>query len=179
MKCARLLLSVGIFCVVGTARDAADSASVLLDCLPGTWDVVYEYTDKSGRAQHSDGRVEYHWILAGEALQETWSASKNGHPQPFGTTVNYLDRTLTRWTAVWIYPSEGVTQVMTGAAQRLQLVLTGKNASGELERWITDFSDPDAIDISLDVSSDAGLTWRRSGTSQLRNHRRVAAVPKH
>ena len=146
--------------------------NALFDQLVGTWDVTYEFTDKNGNARRDRGQVHYSWILDGKALQEIWtSASEDKDPQPFGTTINFYDRKRQHWTAVWVYPAEGMTLIMTGGEVDGRFVLTGFDESGALQRWSTNVVQSDSIVIRLDISNDDGKTWRPGGASYLHRHR--------
>lgn len=146
--------------------------NALFDQLVGTWDVLYEFTDKDGKARRDQGQVNYSWILDGEALQEIWtSVSENKGPQAFGTTINFYDRKRQRWTAVWVYPIESMTLIMTGGEANDSFVLTGHDESGALQRWSTSVVESNSIVIRLDISNDEGKTWRPGGASYLQRHR--------
>jgi hypothetical protein len=145
----------------------------LFDQLVGTWDVRYEIIDKDGNVRRNRGQVQFSWILDGNALQEIWlSDSESKHLQPFGTTIDFYDRKRQRWTAVWIYPEQGVTSIMTGGEVNGSLVLTGRNESGALERWSTSVAQPNSIAVRAEVSDDEGKTWRPIGVSYLERHRK-------
>jgi hypothetical protein len=147
--------------------------NTLFDQLVGTWDVRYEIVDKDGNVRRNRGQVRYGWILDGNALQEIWlSDSESKHLQPFGTTIDFYDRKRQRWTAVWIYPAQGITSIMTGGEVNGALVLTGRNESGALERWSTSVAPPNSITIRAEVSDDEGKTWRPLGVSYLERHRK-------
>jgi hypothetical protein len=89
--------------------------NALFDQLVGTWDVRYEFTDKNGKLRSNLGQVHYSWVLGGKALQEIWTSdSESKDLLPFGTTINFYDLKRQRWTAVWIYPADGMTMFMTG-----------------------------------------------------------------
>lgn len=145
----------------------------LFDQLVGTWDVRYEVFDKDGKVRRDRGQVRYSWILNGKALQEIWSSdSESKDLQPFGTTIDFYDLKRQRWTAVWIYPAQGLTSIMTGDEVDGRLVLTGHNKSGALERWSTSVAQPNSVAVRADVSDDEGNTWRPMGVSYLQRHRK-------
>jgi hypothetical protein len=147
--------------------------NALFDQLIGTWDVRYENFDKDGKVRRDRGQVRYSWILGGKALQEIWSsASESADSQPFGTTIDFYDLKRQRWTAVWIYPAQGMTSMMSGGEVNGSFVLTGRNESGSLERWSTSVTSPDSIAVRADVSDDDGKTWRPMGVSYLQRHRK-------
>jgi hypothetical protein len=147
--------------------------NALFDQLIGTWDVRYEIFDKDGKVRRDRGQVRYSWILDGKALQEIWSsASESTDSQPFGTTIDFYDLKRQRWTAVWIYPAQGMTSMMSGGEVNGSFVLTGHNESGALERWSTSITSPDSIAVRADVSDDDGKTWRPMGVSYLQGHRK-------
>jgi hypothetical protein len=147
--------------------------NALFDQLIGTWDVHYEIVDKDGNVRRNRGQVRYSWILDGNAVQEIWfSDSESKHLQPFGTMIDFYDRKRERWTAVWIYPGQGITSIMTGGIRDGSLVLTGRNESGALERWSTSVAQPNSIAVSAEVSGDEGKTWRPLGVSYLERYRK-------
>jgi hypothetical protein len=147
--------------------------NTLFDQLVGTWDVRYEIVDKDQNVRRNRGQVQFSWILDGNALQEIWlSDSESKHLQPFGTTIDFYDRKRQRWTAVWIYPEQGVTSIMTGGEVNGSLVLTGRNESRALERWSTSVAQPNSIAVRAEVSDDEGKTWRPIGVSYLERHRK-------
>lgn len=156
-----------------TAESSTTPArNALFEQLIGTWDVRYEYMDKDSKARSDAGQVHYRWILDGQALHETWTAkSAKGEQQPFGTTIDYYDPKRQRWTAVWVYPSEGTTLIMTGGDVNGSFVLTGHNESGALERWSTSIVDHDSIVIRAETTSDDGKSWQPLGVSHLQRHR--------
>jgi hypothetical protein len=145
--------------------------NALFDQLIGTWDVRYEFTDKNGKPRSNRGQVQYGWILGGKALQETWTSdSESKDSQPFGTTIDFYDLKRQRWTAVWIYPAEGMTMIMTGGEANGSFVLTGHDQSGALQRWSTSVRQRDSIVIRAEISNDEGKTWRPMGVSYLQRH---------
>jgi hypothetical protein len=169
-----LLCSAGAFAGEDPAADARTKApqSELLQRLVGTWDVRYEFIDKSGKARTNHGQVHYSWILDGKGLQEIWSSdAESAEPQPFGTTIDFYDPKRQRWTAVWIYPAEGDTTVTTGGEVNGSFVLTGRDQSGALQRWSTSIVEPDAAVGRFEISHDDGKTWRQVGVNYMRRHR--------
>lgn len=144
----------------------------LFDQLAGTWDVRYEFIDKDGNAGSNRGQVHYSWILDGTALQETWTSDfESKELRPFGSTINFYDLKRQRWTAVWIYPAQGMTMIMTGLEVNGSFVLTGHDQSGALQRWSTSVVRSDSIIIRAEISKDEGKTWRPTGESYLHQHR--------
>jgi hypothetical protein len=142
--------------------------NALFEQLVGTWDVRYEFTDKNGKARTERGTAHYSWILDGQALQEIWTSNSGGAQQkPFGTTIDFYDSKRGQWTAVWVYPSEGMTQIMTGDEVNGELVLTGHDESGALQRWSTRVLERDCVVTRLDISKDEGKTWQEGGVSYL------------
>ena len=132
--------------------------NTLFGQLVGTWDVRYEIVDKDGKVRRDRGQVSYSWILDGKALQEIWSSdSESKGRQSFGTTIDLYDLKRQRWTAVWIYPAQGMTSIMTGGEVNGSLVLTGRKESGALERWSTSVAQPGSVAIRADVSDDANF----------------------
>jgi hypothetical protein len=145
--------------------------NALFHQLIGTWDVRYEFTDKNGKPRSNRGQVHYGWVLGGKALQETWTSdSESKDSQPFGTTIDFYDLKRQGWTAVWKYPAEGMTMIMTGGEVNGSFVLTGHDQSGALQRWSTSVGQRDSIIIRAEISNDEGETWRPVGTSYLQRH---------
>jgi hypothetical protein len=153
----------------GSKAEAPQNA--LFDQLVGTWDVRYEFTDKNGKLRSNRGQVHYSWILGGKALQEIWTSdSESKDLLPFGTTIDFYDLKRQRWTAVWIYPAEGMAMIMTGGDVKGSFVLTGHDQSGALQRWSTSVGQRDSIVIRAEISNDEGKTWRPMGVSYLQRH---------
>jgi hypothetical protein len=151
--------------------NAEASQNALFDQLVGTWDVRYEFTDKNGKLRSNRGQVHYSWILGGKALQEIWTSdSESKDLLPFGTTIDFYDLKRQRWTAVWIYPAEGMAMIMTGGDVNGSFVLTGHDQSGALQRWSTSVGQRDSIVIRAEISNDEGKTWRPMGVSYLQRH---------
>jgi hypothetical protein len=145
--------------------------NALFDQLVGTWDVRYEFTDKNGKLRSNLGQVHYSWVLGGKALQEIWTSdSESKDLLPFGTTIDFYDLKRQRWTAVWIYPAEGMAMIMTGGDVNGSFVLTGHDQSGALQRWSTSVGQRDSIVIRAEISNDEGKTWRPMGVSYLQRH---------
>jgi hypothetical protein len=179
MSAIRSILPAAILCVASGFWSAAAGAATqpppngLFDRLIGTWDVRYEFTGQDGKAQVSRGQVQYSWILDGKALQEIWISDwETQDLRPYGTTINFYDPKRGRWTAIWIYPANGMTRVMTGGAVDDGWMLAGLDESGALERWTTRIAGPDSVVINAEISSDAGKTWRPAGASYLQRLRK-------
>jgi hypothetical protein len=118
------------------------------------------------------GQVYYSWILDGKALQEVWTSdSEDGHPRPYGTTINFYDPKRRHWTAVWVYPAQGQTTVVTGGEAGGSHVLTGHDENGALQRWSTSIVTPDSVLGRFDISEDDGKTWRQVGVNHMQRHR--------
>ena len=134
-----LLCNAGAFAIENPVKSSAEiPRNALFDQLIGTWDVRYEYSDKKGNPKTNQGQVHYAWILGGKALQEIWSSNSDRKDlRPFGTTIDFYDLKHQRWTAVWIYPAEGMTMIMTGCEVNGSFVLSGHDQSGALQRWST------------------------------------------
>jgi hypothetical protein len=148
---------------------AADGKSQVLEQLIGTWDVRYEFIDKTGKARTNRGQVHYSRILGGKAIQETWTSdSESPQPQPFGTTIDFYDATRQHWTAVWIYPAQGDMTVTNGGEIDGSFVLTGRDQSGALQRWSTSIVGPDTAIGRFEISRDDGKTWRQVGVNHMR-----------
>lgn len=134
----------------------------------GTWDVVYDVFDKSGRARHFRGQVTYRSILGGAAVQEIWSDTAGTEQVPYGTTIDYYDGKHRCWTQVWIYPADGTTQIVTGGEVGRSIVLTGRDETGALQRWsITDI-EPETYTSRFESSSDNGKTWHLFGINHVK-----------
>jgi hypothetical protein len=160
-----------------TKLAAADAKSkipqnALFEQLIGTWDVQYEFVDKAGKARINRGQVNYSWILDGKALQEVWTSDSEGKDaRPFGTMINFYDIKRQHWTAVWVYPAEGMTTIMTGGEVGGSFVLTGHDEAGALQRWSTSIVKPDSGLGTFDISNDEGKTWRQVGVNHMQRRR--------
>lgn len=116
--------------------------------------------------------MHYSWILGGTALQETWTCDlESKELSPLGTTIDSYDPKHQRWTAVWTYPAQGMTMIMTGGETNGSFVLTGHNESGARQRWSTSVAQTDSTVIRAESSKDEGKTWRPLGESYLHQHR--------
>jgi hypothetical protein len=140
--------------------------------LVGTWDVNYEIYDKDGKVRPYRGQVNYSWILDGGAMQEIWTSdAHNEEPQPYGTTIDFYDGKRRRWTAVWIYPAQGMTTVVTGREEDGRIVLTGRDEAGAIQRWSINDIQTDSFVWRFESSNDEGKTWRLLGVNHMRRHR--------
>ena len=168
-----LLCNAGAFAIENPVKSSAEiPRNALFDQLIGTWDVPYEYLDKKGNPKSNQGQVHYAWILVGKALQEIWSSNSDTKDLlPFGTMIDFYDLKHQRWTAVWIYPAEGMTMIMTGGKVNGSLVLSGHDQSGALQRWSTSgVGQRDSIVVRAEISNDDGKTWLPMEVSYLRRH---------
>jgi hypothetical protein len=140
--------------------------------LVGTWDVHYEIYDKDGKVRPYRGQVNYSWILKGGAMQEIWTSdAHNEEPQPYGTTIDFYDSKRERWTAVWIYPAQGMTTVVTGREEDGRMVLTGRDEAGAIQRWSINDIQTDSFVWRFESSNDEGKTWRLLGVNHMLRHR--------
>jgi hypothetical protein len=140
--------------------------------LVGTWDVNYEIYDKDGKVRPYRGQVNYSWILNGGAMQEIWTSdAHNEKPQPYGTTIDFYDGKRERWTAVWIYPAQGMTTVVTGREEDGRIVLTGRDEAGAIQRWSINDIQTESFVWRFESSNDEGKTWRLLGVNRMRRHR--------
>jgi hypothetical protein len=180
MQRIKALLVISLLCGAGAFAGDDSAAEVktkatqspLLQQLVGTWDVRFEFIDKTGKARTNRGQVNYSWILDGKGLQEIWSSdAASPAPRPFGTTIDFYDPKLQRWTAVWIYPDEGTTMVTTGGDVDGAFVLMGRDQSGVLQRWSTSIVEPDAAIGRFEISRDDGKTWSETGVNHMKRHR--------
>jgi hypothetical protein len=143
----------------------------LFDRLVGTWDVSYEIYDKDGNVRRYRGQAIYTWILDGGALQEVWTSdAHNKEPQPYGTTIGFYDGTRQRWTAVWIYPAQGMTTVVSGREVDGRMVLTGPDQTGAMQRWSISDIQTDSFVWHFESSSDEGKSWRLLGVNHMHRH---------
>ena len=158
-----------------TARHASAASTAdetLFDRLVGTWDVVYEIFDKDGKTRTYRGQVIYGWILDGQALQEIWTSdSHNKEAKPYGTAIGFHDGKRNLWTLVWIYPAQGSTLSVSGAAEEGRIVLTGRDQNGANQRWEINDIQGDSFVSHFEISTDDGKTWRALGVNHMRRHR--------
>ena len=144
----------------------------LFDRLIGTWDVGYEIYDKDGNVRLYRGGVTYAWILDGGALQEIWTSDAHDkEPQPYGTTISFYDSKRLRWTAIWIYPAQAMSLIVSGNAVDGGIELTGHDAAGAIQRWLLNDFQGDSFTARFDTSNDEGKTWRLLGVNHMRRHR--------
>ena len=155
-----------------TGPQAKLPESALYRRFVGTWDVSYEIYDKDGKVRPYRGQVTYSWILDGGAMQEIWTSdAHNKEPQPYGTTIDFYDGKRQRWTAVWIYPAQGLTTVVTGSEVDGRIVLTGRDEAGAIQRWSINDIQTDSFVWRFESSNDEGKTWRLLGVNHMHRHR--------
>ena len=158
--------------LAATGPQAKVPESALYGRFVGTWDVSYEIYDKDGKVRPYRGQVTYSWILDGGAMQEIWTSdAHNKEPQPYGTTIDFYDGKRQRWTAVWIYPAQGMTTVVTGSEVDGRIVLTGRDEAGAIQRWSINDIQTDSFVWRFESSNDEGKTWRLLGVNHMHRHR--------
>jgi hypothetical protein len=146
--------------------------SALFGRFVGTWDVSYEIYDKDGSMRRNRGQVIFGWILDGWALQEIWTSdAHDNEPKPFGTSIRFYDSKRQRWTEVWIYPTQGMTTIMSGGEVEGRIVLTGRDAAGAMLRWSFNDIQADSFVWRGELSNDEGKTWRLQGENHIHRHR--------
>jgi hypothetical protein len=144
----------------------------LFDRLIGTWDVSYEIYDRDGKVRLYRGGVTFAWILDGGALQEIWTSDAHDRePQPYGTTISFYDSKRQRWTAIWIYPAQAMSLIVSGNAVDGGIELSGRDAVGAIQRWLLNDFQADSFTARFDTSNDEGKTWRLLGVNHMRRHR--------
>jgi hypothetical protein len=143
---------------------------VLLDRLIGTWDVDYTIYDEHGAVRHYVGTAVYQRILDGAAIQEIWSDSHGRSTQPYGTTLEFYDGKRNRWTALWIYPEQGMYYSVSGGQTGSRIVLTGEDQQGVMQRWTDEDFRTNSFVGLFDVSKDGGKTWRLVGVNHMQRH---------
>jgi hypothetical protein len=154
-----------------TGPQAKARESALFNRLVGTWDVSYEIYGKGGKVRRYRGQAIYGWILDGGAMQEIWTSDAHDEePQPYGTTVGFYDGKRKRWTAVWIYPAQGMTTVVTGGEVDGGIVLTGRDEAGAAQRWSINQIQADSFVWRFESSDDEGKTWRLLGVNHMHRH---------
>jgi hypothetical protein len=105
-------------------------------------------------------------------MQEIWTSdAHNKEPQPYGTTIDFYDGKRQRWTAVWIYPTQGMTTVVTGSEVDGRIVLTGRDEAGAIQRWSINDMQIDSFVWRFESSNDEGKTWRLLGVNHMHRHR--------
>jgi hypothetical protein len=151
---------------------AIEQERAVFDRLIGAWDVSYEIYDKDGKVRLYRGGVTYAWILDGGALQEIWTSDAHDkEPQPYGTTISFYDSKRQRWTAIWIYPAQAMSLIVSGNAVDGGIELTGHDAAGAIQRWLFNDFQADSFTARYDISNDEGKTWRLLGVNHMRRHR--------
>ncbi len=158
--------------LAATGPQAKLPESALYGRFVGTWDVSYEIYDKDGKVRPYRGQVTYSWILDGGAMQEIWTSdAHNKEPQPYGTTIDFYDGKRQRWTAVWIYPAQGMTTVVTGSEVDGRIVLTGRDQAGAIQRWSINDIQTDSFAWRFESSNDEGKTWQLLSVNHMHRHR--------
>lgn len=158
--------------LAATGPQAKLPESALYGRFVGTWDVSYQIYDKDGKVRPYRGQVTYSWILDGGAMQEIWTSdAHNKEPQPYGTTIDFYDGKRQRWTAVWIYPAQGMTTVVTGSEVDGRIVLTGRDQAGAIQRWSINDIQTDSFAWRFEGSNDEGKTWQLLSVNHMHRHR--------
>lgn len=142
----------------------------LLDRLIGTWDVDYTIYDENGSVRHYLGTAVYQRILDGAAIQEIWSDSHGRSTQPYGTTLEFFDGKRNRWTALWVYPQQGMYYSVSGGETGGRIVLTGEDQKGVMQRWSDEDFRSNSFTGRFEVSKDGGKTWRLVGVNHMQRH---------
>jgi hypothetical protein len=147
-------------------------AKNLLDQLIGDWDVDYAIYDEKGGVKHYLGTANYRTILDGAAIQEIWTSDYHGQKaQPYGTTIEFYDNKRGRWTAMWIFPEQGVYFSVSGGEVDGRIVLTGNDQQGVLQRWSSQDFKADSFTGRFEISKDGGKTWRLVGVNAMQRHK--------
>jgi hypothetical protein len=171
MKVHYRLIFAALLCFGLAAPWATAAQLALFDRLAGTWDVTYDIYRKDGAVSLYHGQVFYNRILNGDALQEIWTSDiHNKEPQPYGTTIGFLDSTRQRWTAVYIFPAKGYSSIVSGGEAGGRIVLTGRDPDGTMQRWSIDNVQTDSFDWHFESSKDEGKTWRLVGVNHMHRH---------
>lgn len=172
-----VLAALTLLLVFGSGASAAAATSpapairrpaqTLLDQLIGTWDVDYAVYDEHGNVKHYHGAATYRWILDGAAIEETWSDYHGRETQPYGTTIEFYDGKHDRWTAIWIYPGQGMYYALSGGETDGRILLTGRDQEGALQRWSDEDFRTNTFTGRFEVSKDGGKTWRLVGVNHM------------
>lgn len=175
----RLLSTLALLILAGSAASGAPAASPeqarrpdqrLLDGLIGTWDVDYTIYDANNSVRHYLGTAVYQRILDGAAIQEIWSDSHGRSARPYGTTLEFYDAKRGRWTAIWIYPEQGMYYSVTGGETAGRIVLTGEDQKGVMQRWSDEDFRANSFIGRFEVSKDGGKTWQLVGVNHMQRH---------
>ncbi len=160
-----------LLCLASAAPQAKAAEMALFDRLAGTWDVGYDIYDKDGKVRPYHGQVMYSRILDGAALQEIWTSDAHDkQPQPYSTTISFLDSKRQRWTEVWVYPAKGYTSILSGGEAHGAIVLTGRDTDGTIQRTTMQDIQADSFICRFESSSDEGKTWRLVGVNHMHLH---------
>lgn len=175
-----LASTLALLILTGAAASAAPAVSpehaitrpdqTLLERLIGTWDVDYTIYDDDGSVRHYVGTAIYQRILDGAAIQEIWSDSHGRSSQPYGTTLEFYDGKRGRWTAVWVYPGQGMYYSVSGGETGGRIVLTGEDQKGVMQRWSDEDFRSNSFIGRFEVSKDHGKTWRLVGVNHMQRH---------
>lgn len=144
----------------------------LLDQMIGDWDVDYAIYDQNGNVKHYLGTASYTAILEGAAIQEIWTSDYHGRKtQPYGTTVEFYDAKRKKWTAMWIFPEQGMYFSVSGGVTDGRIVLTGNDQEGTLQRWSSQDFQGDSFTGRFEVSKDGGKTWHLAGVNHMQRQK--------
>jgi hypothetical protein len=172
--------------IEGLYADAPDASLkdklMLFGQFVGDWDILedrlFRPDGKTDVVQ--SGELHWGWILDGNALQDVWMFhDKDKHRAvPAGTTIRFYDPKIDAWRSTWITPIDHA--VVTFIAQKAgdEIVLEGKNAKGELLKWIFSDIKPDSFKWRGEASKDGGKTWVLVERMQIRRRRIHSALGK-
>ncbi|MDJ1501279.1 hypothetical protein [Xanthocytophaga agilis] len=149
------------------SAELGDAASVY-GWLVGSWQV--EATDYLPDHSRKTIRGEWHfaWVLEGRAIQDLWIAPRRSerssslsHDQNrYGSTIRFYDQADKSWKINWFNPVNGNHTQLVGTKQGNDIVQNGKNAEGNLIRWVFTDIKPDTFRWYGEVSYDKGKTWQ-------------------
>lgn len=140
----------------------------------GSWQADWVWTTDDGQAHRLRGEVQFGWILAGRAIQDTWIVPRhedwaNGRPPLgfYGTTIRFYDPALGAWRSTWIDPPNGRVRRFTGGAAAQGIALISDEEPPHL-RWTFTDIEPDSFRWQGEIRRDPADAWRLHQDARLR-----------
>lgn len=166
---------VSALAALGPHPSLGDEARAF-DRFVGTWDCEFTFFLRDGNTKHSEGELEFGWILDGQAVQDIWITypQEAGKERGIGTTVRFFDAKSKTWRIIFVGPAYGALITVQGGAEGGRIVLRGVDDKGAMLRWSFNDIQADSFTWRGETSRDGGASWkleeehhmrRRSGSS--------------
>jgi hypothetical protein len=131
----------------------------------GSWNWTgFDYAG-DGSKTPTKGRWIFASVLNGMAIQDVFifenpnRDEKQAAYAEYGTTLRFPNRDGESWKAVWIGPMNKVARIFEAKAVGGEIVLEGKNESGQPIRWIFSNIMENSFHWRGEYSADNGQSW--------------------